>query len=205
MTASVTRALGVLIGALLLLAACGGDDGDPDAAGDTSSVSTPDSPLFPDDFKVVCSGATESRAADYATSQAHKAVYFETYKDDLLDQSSRLPGDWTVQFDPNGDVLTTVDVVACAIRSEEKLAQKCEGYEDEESGTVGSVNWYTGTYELTAYEARSGTPLGSATIEADDPECPLFASFDDGEDEVDLYDAPSDEEIAKFLKAFVQP
>lgn len=205
MSLSSLRAAGLLLAATILLTSCGSDE-DPGAdTGSTPATTPPAAQLFPDDFEVVCSGATQSKAADYATTETHKALYFETYEDDLLDQSTRLPDDWTVLFDANTDAYAAVDVVACGVRTAEKLAQKCEGYEDDESGTLGSVNWYTGTYELTAYEARTGTELGSTTLEATDNECPMIASFDEGEDEIDMYDSPKEEDVIKFLKPFVQP
>jgi hypothetical protein len=196
---------GALLGAALLLASCG-SGGSGTAAVEESSGSSPAAPqLFPDDFEGVCSGASQSRGTDYASSAHHKALYFETYEDDLLDQSDRLPSDWTVQFDANSNAYMAVDVVACGIRVDEKLAKRCTGYEDDETGTKGSVNWYTGTYDLTAYEARTGKRLDSTTIEADSEECPLVATFDDGEDESDMYASPTDQEIAKFLEKIVKP
>lgn len=205
MSLSSLRTAGLLLAFTILLSSCGSDD-DPGAdTGSTPATTPPAAQLFPDDFEVVCSGATQSKAADYATTETHKAVYFETYEDELLDQSSRLPADWTVTFDANSDAYAAVDVVACGVRTAEELGQTCEGYEDDESGTLGSVNWYTGTYELTAYEARTGVALGSTTLEADDNECPMIASFDEGEDEIDMYDSPKEEDVIKFLKPFVQP
>lgn len=192
--------------AVLLLAACGpvgGGTGEP--GNDSSGSNDPAAQLFPDDFEGVCSGATESQAADYARSAEHKAVYFETYEDKLLDESSRLPSDWTVKFDATRNAYAAVDVVGCGVRTDEKLAKKCTGYEDEDTHTKGSVNWYTATYELSAYEANTGKKLGSATIKADSQDCPTFASFDEGENEIDMYDSPSDQEVTSFLKKVVQP
>src|SRR5206468_5402583 len=96
---SMSTRAAALLAAALLLAACGAGGGGAAGSGTHPSGSgAPASPLLPDDFKGVCSGATESRAADYAGSRRHKALYFETYEDELLDESSRLPSDWTAQF-----------------------------------------------------------------------------------------------------------
>ncbi|HSV38185.1 MAG TPA: hypothetical protein VLI04_05445 [Nocardioidaceae bacterium] len=206
MTLSSLRPAGLLLAAAIVMTSCGGDNRDGDHSADGTPADTPTAvPLFPDDFESVCSGATQPRAADYSTTETHKAVYFETYEDALLEQSSQLPSDWTVVFDENSDAYAAVDVVGCGVRTAEKLAEECPGYTDEETGTEGTVNWYTGTYELTAYEAKTGIPMGTTTIEADDVECPMFATFDEGESEIDMYDGPTEEEIAKFLKPFVQP
>ena len=190
---------------VLLLTACGSDGSDGSGGSSGSGGGDAAAQLFPDDFKGVCSGATQSGATDYETATAHKALYFETYEEDLVDQSTQLPTDWTVTFDPGTDALAAVDVVACAVRTSEELAQTCDGYEDDESGTSGSVNWYTGTYELTVYAAHGGEELGSTTLDASDDQCPLIATFDEGETEVDMYASPSDEDVTGFLKQFVQP
>ena len=203
---SSLRAAGAVLAATILLTSCGSDDGgDSDTTGGDPTDTPTAAQLFPDDFESVCSGATQSRAADYRTTESHKAVYFETYEDELLDQSTKLPSDWTVTFDANSDAYAAVDVVACGVRTAQKLAKECPGYEDEETGTSGTVNWHTGTYEFKAYEAKTGTELGSLVVEADDKECPMFGTFDEGEDEIDMYDSPADEEVVKFLKPFVAP
>jgi hypothetical protein len=190
---------------VLLLAACSFGGGGTAGPGKDPSGSNAGAQLFPDDFQGVCSGATESQAADYARSRQHKAVYFETYEDKLLDESTRLPPDWTVQFDATSNAYAAVDVVGCGVRTDQKLARKCTGYEDQDTSTKGSVNWYTATYELSAYEATTGKKLGSVTVKADSQDCPTFASFDEGQDEIDMYDSPSDQVVTSFLKKFVQP
>lgn len=209
MVRNLTRVAGLVLVSTFVLASCGDDGGgggggSADGGGD-GGATTPAMQLFPDDFKPVCSGATQSRATDYATATTHKVVYFETYEDELVEQSSTLPSDWAVTFDANSDAYAAVDVVACAERTTEKLAQTCTGYEDDDTGMNGTVNWYTGTYELTAYEAKTGTELGTTTLEASDEECPMLASFDEGEEEIDMFDSPNSEDVVAFLKPFVQP
>jgi hypothetical protein len=205
-TLSISTRATAMSAAVLLLAACSpGDRGTAGPGKDPSGSNGPVAQLFPDDFEGVCSGATESQAADYARSGKHKAVYFETYEDKLLDESSRLPTDWTVEFDAASNAYAAVGVVGCGVRTDDKLAKKCTGYEDEDTHTKGSVNWYTATYELSAYKAKTGKKLGSATIRSDSQDCPTFASFDEGENETDMYDSPSDQEVTSFLKKYVQP
>jgi|tagenome__1003787_1003787.scaffolds.fasta_scaffold20903988_1 hypothetical protein len=195
-----------LFAAALLLAACGhGGGGTTEPGKDSTGSNASAAQLFPDDFVGVCSGATESQAAAYAKSGKHKALYFETYEDELLDESTRLPSDWTVQFDANSNAYAAVDVVGCGVRTDEKLAKRCTGYEDDDTGTKGSVNWYTGTYELSVYEANTGKKLDSTTIQADSEDCPTLATFDEGEHEISMYDSPSDEKVASFLERIIQP
>ena len=192
----------LLVPALLALSACGSGSDD---SGSESGGTPAQGKLFPTDLQPVCSGATQSRAADYTPAGTHKALYFETYEDDLVDQSTRLPSDWTVAFDENADNYAQVDIVACAARTADELAQTCEGYEDEETGTSGTVRWHTATYELTVYAAQSGEELGSTTIEADDDVCPSIATFDEGQTEIDSYASPSEDDITAFLRPFVEP
>ena len=118
-TYSAVIAFPVAVLAFAALASCGGNQdaaGGSDAEGEAGTVQA--SVLFPDNFKGVCSGASVSAAAAYDQDAGpHKALYFETYEDDLMDQSSSLPGDWTVQWSPDSDALRAIDVVACARRT----------------------------------------------------------------------------------------
>ena len=195
----------------LSLGGCGdSDDGgsNDSSGGDPTSADTNvvDTPLFPDDFKAVCEGATVSSATAYDQAAAsHKALYFATYEDSLLDQSSNLPTDWTVLFSASGNALQAIDLVACSVRTAEKLAQTCTGYEDDGEDTGNEVRWHTATYEVSVREATTGTVLKQQTIEATDDSCPSLVMFDEGETSVDQYDAVPDEKIVAVLKPFVQP
>src|SRR4051794_25426021 len=134
MTSPFSRAAAVAVVAAALLSSCGSDGDGGKASGGTPTTPA-GSQLFPHDLEPVCSGAPQSWAAAHGTTETHKALYFETYKDDLLDQSSRLPSDWTVTFDANSDALAAVDVVGCGLRTAEKLAKDCPGYKDDDSDT----------------------------------------------------------------------
>jgi hypothetical protein len=206
-----TSRIGVVVSAAVLalsLGGCGGsDDGDSDG-GDRSGADpdAADTPLFPDDFKPVCEGATVSTATAYDQAAAsHKALYFATYEDSLIDQSSNLPKDWTVLFSASGNALQGIDLVACSVRTAEKLAQTCTGYEDDGKETGNEVRWHTATYEVSVREATTGTVLKQETIEATDESCPSLVMFDEGETTVDQYDDVPDEKIVALLKPFVQP
>jgi hypothetical protein len=192
----------------LSLGGCGDSDNGGSSGGDPTSSDNPaaDTPLFPDDFKSVCEGATVSAATAYdQAATSHKALYFATYEDSLLDQSSNLPTDWTVLFSADGNALQAIDLVACSVRTAEKLAQTCTGYEDDGKTTGNEVRWHTATYEVSVREATTGTVLTQKTIEATDESCPSLVMFDEGEQTVDQYDAVPDEKIVAVLKPFVQP
>jgi len=191
---------------VLSLGGCGdSDDGGSNDSGGGDPASA-DIPLLPDDFKGVCEGATVSRATAYdPAATSHKALYFATYEDSLLDQSSNLPTDWTVLFSADGNALQAIDVVACSVRTSEELAQTCTGYQDDGEDTGNEVRWHTATYDVSVREATTGTVLKQETIEATDDGCPSLVMFDEGETSVDQYDSVPDEKIVALLKPFVQP
>lgn len=189
--------------ALAGLAAC---DKGKEAGGDApaASASEPKAQLFPEDFKGVCSGAGVSRAAAYdPAKKPHKAVYFESWKDDLTDSSTSLPPDWTVQFTADGDAYAAVDLVACARRTAEKEVKLCDGYKSGDKPTNNKVRWHTATYALSVMEAKTGRKIAETTVEATDSDCPMFQNFDGDNQTVDGYASPSDSAVADFLKPHV--
>jgi len=189
------------------LAACGdGSGGDASSDGGGDDYAAQASVLFPDDFQAVCSGATVSRATAYdPAASSHKALYFATYRDDLLDQSSNLPGDWTVQWSPDGDALTAIDLVVCARRTAAQQVKVCDGYEVDNRSTQNTVRWHTATYEVSVREATTGTVLGETTMEATSSNCPMLMSFDGDSDTVDGYASLSDTAVADFVRPFIAP
>lgn len=202
---NLMRTLAGAAAAVALLSACSSPDDQEDAGGAASETTAPAVPVQAADFVGVCSGATESRASDYASSDEHKLVYFETLEDDLLEQSSRMPTDWTVQNFEDLDAFAAVDLVACAERTGATKVKTCDDYDIDETGERGTVNWHTATYDLRVFEAKTGSELASTTIRAGDKDCPMFVTFDEGELEIDEFAVPSDSELTKFLRPFVQP
>ena len=206
----MARTLGGLIAipaalvALAALASCGESQdgaGGGDAEGAAGTETAQAAPLFPDNFEGVCSGATVSTATAYDQAAAtHKALYFATYKDDLLDQSSSLPPDWTVQFSAEGDALRAIDLVACAKRTAARDVKVCDGYESDGAATQNKVRWHTATYELSVREARTGKTLAETTVEATSTDCPMFMNFDGTSDTVDGYASPADSAVTEFLR-----
>jgi hypothetical protein len=205
--------VGSVAALLLSLSGCGGsDDGDSsggDSSGDTPTQTSTEgtaTPLFPNDFEPVCEGATVSSATAYDQAAAsHKAMYFATYEESLLDQSSQLPADWTVTFSATGNALQAIDLVACSVRTADKLEKTCTGYQDDGKDTGNEVRWHTATYDVSVREATTGTVLKQETIEATDKDCPSLVMFDEGEDSVDQYATVPDNKIVALLKPFVQP
>lgn len=198
-------AAGLLVAAL---SACGGGDKSGNAAasgaggnGAAGEVAV-GSQLFPDNFKGVCSGAPLSAAAAYDPNAAsHKALYFATYRDDFLDQSSNLPRDWTIQWSPNGDALRGIDLVVCARRTAAREVKMCDGYQNHGAPTQNRVRWHTATYELSVREAKTGRQIGQTqTAEATSDQCPSFMSFHSDSETIDGYASLSDTVVADFLR-----
>lgn len=188
-----------------LLAACGsesggGTDNSSESSGGGDSAAPAPAKLFANDFKPVCSGATVSAATAYdPEAESHKAVYFGTHKDDLIDRSSSLPDDWTVRFSAEEDVYKQVDIVICAKRTSAEKVKVCDGYKTDGKETQNKVNWHTATYEVTAVAATSGETLAEKTIEADDTSCPMFQSFNGTNDEVDEYARLKEAALTEFM------
>ena len=198
--------------ALAALAACGGDKGAGAGAGGNGANAAAradgaaaGSQLFPDNFKGVCSGASVSAAAAYdPNATAHKALYFATYRDDFLDQSSSLPRDWTIQWSADGDALRGIDLVVCARRTAAREVKVCDGYQNHGAPTQNRVRWHTATYELSVREAKTGRQLGeNATVEATNDQCPSFMTFQSDSETVDGYASLPDSAVADFLRPHV--
>ncbi|MDP3892004.1 hypothetical protein [Nocardioides sp.] len=193
---------------VLSTAACGSgaeagrDNGGGDTAGGSGS-----GVLFPDDFKTVCGGAPQSRATSYDPAAAgHKALYFGTYGDSLLDQSSTvLPADWTVTFDPDGDALAAVDLVVCAERTAATEARMCEGYEDDGVPTGNRVRLHHATWQLSVRDAVTGEVIDEQTMKTRANVCPMITSFDGTDQTKDEYARIPDERIAAFLRPHMEP
>lgn len=192
------------------LAACGGGSetgaGDGTAGNAAGNTGAPTevavgSKLFPDNFKGVCSGASVSTAAAYDPQAAgHKALYFATYRDDFMDQSSSLPRDWTVLFSSERDALREIDLVVCARRTAAQQVRVCDGYRNNGQPTQNRVRWHTATYELSVREARTGRELAKTTAEATRSECPMFQTFNGTSDTVDGYASLPDATVTDFLR-----
>jgi hypothetical protein len=189
------------------LAGCGSRAGNTAAGNSGSATQTAAAPagqLFPDAFKGVCSGASVSAATAYVPgSKAHKALFFESYKDDFSDHSSSLPGDWTVQYSPTGNAFTAIDLVVCAKRTAAKEVKVCDKYKTEGKPSQNKVRWHTATYELTAWEAKTGKKLAQSTVEANDMDCPMFENFSSDTDTVDDYASPSSAQVSEFLRPHI--
>jgi hypothetical protein len=207
--ARICRAIAPFAAAVLTLptvAGCGSGGGNKAAGvdGGGSATQTAAAQLFPDNFKGVCSGASVSAATAYVSgSKTHKALYFQTYKDDFSDHSTSLPADWTVQYSQTGDSFKAIDLVVCARRTAAREVKVCDQYKTEGKPSQNKVRWHTATYEFTAWEAKTGKKLAQSTIEATDADCPMFETFSSDSETLDDYASPSGAAVTDFLKPHI--
>jgi hypothetical protein len=209
----MTRALRMVIAfaaaglAVAALGSCGkgfGGKAGKEAKGEAGAPAAPAGQLFADNFKGVCSGAPVSAATAYvAGSKAHKALYFETYKDDFSDHSSSLPDDWTVQYSQTGDAYRAIDLVVCARRTAAQEVKICDQYKTDGKPSQNKVRWHTATYELSAWEAKTGKKIAQTIVEATDTDCPMFESFSSDSETLDDYASPSSSAVADFLRPHI--
>ena len=210
-SASLTL-LAVVLAALA--AACGTTSttsGSPTTTEGSSAIAsapatTAPAQLFASDFEGSCQGATVSSATAYDPAAAsHKILLFTSYEDSLVEDSLTLPADWQVTFEADGNAYAAIELVACALRTEEAFVQDCTGYESDGVVTENVAKLHNATYELTVREATTGTALGSTTIATAEDECPMFVTFEGEQDTVDYFAPPPDDQVTAFLKPFVQP
>jgi hypothetical protein len=178
-----------------------------EAGGQKASTPSITTPLFPDDFKGVCQGATVSKAKAYDAKAAtgHKVILFQTFKDSLIEQTTQLPSDWRVTFDANADAYAAVDLIACSVRTDATFVKDCDGYQKDGKTTANIAKLHGATYKLTVREATTGKELASKDLTAEADDCPMFVTFEGDSDTVNYYESPPDEAYVDFIKPFVQP
>jgi hypothetical protein len=171
--------------------------------GCSSSPSKPFvAPLNAYDFREVCLGASESRAAAYdKTANIRPAVLIRGEGDSARPVS--LPPDWTVKTEAKKDTFAAIQVVGCSKRIGQTYLRDCS-YSSDTKGKTNILKQYQATYSFTVLEAKTAKKLGETTIEAKDEECPVIATFSkDGEGEDSFMENDTAEKT--FLKPFVQP
>ena len=180
------RALVVAATTLIALGgACGGGDDDSSAnAGGNSTTLSATSQHFDSDLAQVCRGTGVEWATPYdpATTGAHKVVVFQGSDAAHLTSVSTGNAEWDVLFDAATDAYAAVELVACAVRTSDELAQTCTGYEDDDGTDSGkTVEYHSATYATTLRAATTAEVLDETTIEAIAEQCPMLVYFDEGE------------------------
>ena len=165
-------------------AAGGGAAGTPsDAAGGTQPAELP---AFLSEFSRVCTTQVGfPGAASYNKEPGtHKIQLFEEFEEggNWIETSRQLPKDWVVtqdaDFEDNSE-LAAIELIGCLdIVSEKPNGTKCDFDSDGKTVTLELVDV---NYELTVYEATTGTSLGKKKLQAKSTECPYFATFEEGD------------------------
>jgi hypothetical protein len=180
---------------------------DTNAGQDQPAQTAAPPPLSSDSFRSSCQGASLSRAKAYdKAAPAHKVVYFETYKDHLLEFPKELPEDWQVPIEATPEQYANVDLVVCSVRTADTFVKKCDGYKDDAGkATDDIVNVHDATYKLAVHEATSGKELAATTVDAHQDGCPTKVTFDAGAHTLEYYAAPAPEKVVAIAKPFAQP
>lgn len=178
---------------VLVAAGCGGGGDQPEssARGDTAGATAPASSVpppsaapaaqhFDSDFGQVCRGTGVPWATAYDAGQKglHKVVVLQGAGESDLTATATSNAEWDVTFDAASDAYAAVELVACAIRSGEKLAQTCSGYKDNGVDTGKTVDYYSATYSVTLRAATTAAVIAETTVEAPGDECPMLVFFD---------------------------
>lgn len=157
------------------------------------------------DFMSVCQGATQSRATAYnPDALSHKTILFTPLSHGLVEDTSTLPSDWTVQFDANRDTYAAIDTVVCVETKDEQSVKECTGYEDNGHATANKVDLRATTYTVTVRVATTGKELATTELSGTDTTCPMFMSFDDDTQTKPYNVPPPKDDLIAFIKQFVQ-
>ncbi len=182
-----------------------GGGGNSGGGGGGATTSSFQAKLFDTDFKAVCNGASQSKAAAYdaKATGVHPVLLFAGKGDERV-QKSGLPADWTIEWAADKDALAGIQLVACAERTGETFVKDCTGYESKGTATGNVVKLYDATYKVTVFAAATGKPVTDTTLTAKGKECPMFATFKSDEHTKDEYAFDLDA-VQTFLKPLVQP
>ena len=191
---------------LTYLAACSRvDAARPIPSLDPTTSSAP-AKLMSSDFMAVCQGATQSRAAGYnPDAPSHKTILFTPLGHGLVEDTSTLPSDWSVQFDANRDAYAAIDTVVCVEIKDEQSVKECTGYQDNGHSTANKVDLRATAYTVTVRAATSGKELATTELSGTDTTCPMFMSFDDDTQTKSYNVPPPKDDLIAFVKQFAQP
>jgi hypothetical protein len=192
--------------ALAFLVACSDSDTAKPAPTLDPVTSPAPAKLTSADFMPVCQGATQSRATGYSpNAKSHKTILFTPLNHGLVEDTSTLPSDWTVQFDANRDTYAAIDTVVCVETKDEQSVKDCTGYQDNGHSTANKVDLRATSYTVTVRVAATGKELGSTELSGTDTTCPMFMSFDDDTQTKPYNVPPPKDDVVTFVKQFVQP
>lgn len=191
---------------LAFVAACSEvDAAKPVPTPDPATSSAP-AKLTSADFMAVCQGATQSHATGYSPdAKSHKTILFTPWGQGLVEDTSTLPSDWTVQFDANRNTYAAIDTVTCVETKDQQSVKECTGYQDNGHSTANKVDLRATTYTVTVRVATTGQELGTTELSGTDSTCPMFMSFDDDTQTKPYNVPPPKDDLIAFVKQFIQP
>lgn len=184
------RVIAVAVLVIVLVGACGGSDDDSAANAGGDSTLAPTSQHFDSDLAQVCRGTGADWATPYdpATTGPHKVVVFQGPDATDLTSVSTGNAEWDVLFDSATDAYAAVELVACAVRTSDELAQTCTGYENDDGTDSGkTLEYHSATYEVTLRAATTAEVIDETTIDAAADVCPMLVYFDEGESTATQY------------------
>jgi hypothetical protein len=202
-----------VVAAVALLAAiisgCGGDATQTTAADqpEASPVALTRTDLFDTDFLPACDGVGVPQATSFSQTPGviHPVLVLAGHGTEMYGRSGAVREAWTRTWSADHPMaLADVELVVCAERKSAVKVQECTGYEVDGKPTDAVVNLHEVVYDVSLHVARTGARLAATTITARDDECPMFATFADGETSVD-HESFDDDAIQTFVESYVAP
>lgn len=180
-----------------------------ETAGSEATEAAAELPGFMSDFDRVCNtqvGYTGATSFVAAAPGVAPIVLLEEYQDggDYIESARQLPAGWTVEQDSNyedNSELKAIQLVGCL----EQLTATPNGTmcEFDSEGTKVNLELVDGTFELRVYAATTGEQVGAVPLEAKGTECPMFATFREGD--TTYFNTIDDDQVINAIKTFVEP
>lgn len=150
-----------------------------------------------DDYKVACGGGTVTNATDYKGASPHPVVFFEKGSDSKYAMSVVAFKDKTWAADATK--VTTGQLAVCVsekVAAEKKL--KACPITDATTKVTTNVDYYSTTYTVDVYNAKTGAKVNSYESPSVDTTCPTTAVYDKASPKiVAKYDLTSLETLIK--------
>ena len=153
------------------------------------------------DYEVVCKGGTASNASDYTGVAPHpimflrpSAVFEDQYSQIILTLKNK-------EAMSDYENPTAIQLVGCFSVKDKQKTKTCQM---KVSGdTMSDVDYYSVTYELNIYEAKTNKKVGTKSVSGTADSCPFIASLnkDDPKILADPDDASTDAAVTEYIIA----
>lgn len=213
--------LPVLCITTLVLAGCGGSSSGavsaaPSAnptqnANPTGQAAANGLPTIVGDLDRVCETHVgfEGTAAYDTTSSIHPVALFYDYGEppSMIEASVTLPAGWGITQDANyadSSEFAALQLVACSRRTKAVPNGTMCDFTPTDGGTSTTLELTDTAYEMTVFAAATGQQVGEPkTLAASDTECPMIASFKEGDTR--FLSTPTEDQYVSALKGYVAP